>query len=111
MKTIILSETQEKKIVTQFLREEMINMGNKEELVQDWLTQHFKPIEVQSTNELSLPQITKAVSVLDTYGQMTKQFKSLEDVFYIAQTRFKNILSDKTERDNFLKDTINKWYN
>ena len=111
MKTIILNENKEKVLIEHILNEETTYMGDKEKLVKDWLTKHFKPIEVQSTDGLSLPSIDKAVAVLDTYGQITKQIKKLEDVFFIMQTKFKKILYDKKERDEFLKNTLIKWYN
>lgn len=111
MKTIILSEKQELSLIKKILTEETVYLGDKENLVIDWLNKHFKPMEIQSTDGLSLPKLDKAVSVLDTYGQMTKQLKSLDDVFYILQTKFKKILNDKKERDEFLSNTLNKWYN
>jgi calcineurin-like phosphoesterase len=55
--------------------------------------------------------IDKIVSILDTKKQLTKKFISIERVYYILQTQFKNILQDKKDRNQFLWDTLKKWYN
>lgn len=109
-KKIIISEKQGEMLLKRLIKEEITYMGDKEELVKKWLTKHFKPMEIQQKDALSLPTKGKAVSVLDAYGQLTNNLKSLEDVFYIMQAKFKKILSDKEERDKFLKDTLLKWY-
>lgn len=109
-KKIILTCEQEDKLFGHFITEETVYLGDKEELVKKWLSQHFKPIEVQGTDELSMPKIEKALSVLDAYGNVTNKFKSMDDAFYILQAKFKNILKDKKDRDDFLKDVLNKWY-
>lgn len=110
-KKIILSENKEHKLFEYIINEEITYLGDKEELVKKWLSKHFKPMEIQTTDELSLPKKGKAVCVLDAYGQLSGNLKSLEDVFYIIQANFKKILSDKKERDRFLWSTLNKWYN
>ena len=42
-----------------------------------------------------------------------EMYGGLSDVqlFYIIQDEFKNIISDKEARDNFLKQIIKDWYN
>lgn len=108
--TIILSENQEKKILSLIIKEEIVYLGDKEKIVMDWLNKHFKPMEIQTNDSLSLPKLDKAVSVLDSYGQMTKQLKNLEEVYYIMQAKFKKILYNKQERNQFLWEVLNKWY-
>lgn len=109
-KRIILTCKQEDLLFEHFINEETVYLGDKEELVKKWLSQHFKPMEAQDTDELSIPKITKAVAVLDAYGNISNKLKSMSDVFYILQAKFKNILQDKKDRDDFLKDVLNKWY-
>lgn len=110
-KKIILSEKKEQKLFENIINEEVTYLGDKEELVKKWLSQHFKPMEIQTVDELSLPKKDKAVCVLDAYGQLSNTLKTLDDVFYILQTKFKKILSNTKDRDNFLWSTLNNWYN
>lgn len=108
-KKIIVTCEQENILVKHFINEETVYLGDKEEVVKKWLSQHFKPIDVQDADELSLPKITRAFAVLDAYGNVSNNVKSAEDVFYILQAKFKKILNDKKDRDNFLKDVLNKF--
>jgi len=43
-------------------------------------------------------------------GLPTKDSAMFDDVFYRVQDQFKNIISDKNERDEFLKKAIKAWY-
>ena len=93
------------------LNEEAIYLGDKEKLVIDWLKSKFIPLDVQGKDDMLLPTLQPAANVLSAYGQMTDMNKSIEDVCYLTQMKFKTILSDPKERDEFLKQCINKWYN
>lgn len=110
MRRISINERQEQLLFSHLLNEEAIYMGDKEELVLDWLNSKFKPMDVQDVDELNLPRKGKAANVLDAWGQMTDTTKSLEDVFFILQSKFKHILSDKKERDDFFRECIKKWW-
>ena len=105
MKKIIINENKIPILVKSFLAEETVYLGDKKEMVVKWLQSHFQPIDVQKQNSLALPSKTRALIVLDANGQVTEQIKSIEDVFYILQTNFKKILSDRKERDRFLWET------
>jgi hypothetical protein len=41
---------------------------------------------------------------------LDQQLLTDKDLFYIAQDRFKNILGDRDERDDFLKNALINWY-
>ena len=110
MKTIILNENQMSFIIKQILKEEHVYMGDKEEVVKKWLDGHFKQMEMDIVGQNGLPIKQKVVSILDTNKQITKNIIDLKKLFFIIQTQFKNILSDKKERDEFLWQTLNKWY-
>lgn len=111
MKKIIINENKIPILVKSFLAEETVYLGDKKEMVVKWLQSHFQPIDVQKQNSLALPSKTRALIVLDANGQVTEQIKSIEDVFYILQTNFKKILSDRKERDRFLWETLVQWCN
>ena len=86
-------------------------MGDKEDIVKKWLDDHFKAMENETSDEMGLPKIEKIVSILDSKKQITQKLISLERVYFMLQTQFKNILQDKKERDEFLWSTLKKWYN
>ena len=109
MKTIILNEKQISLFLNK-LHEETVYMGNKEQIVNDYLNANFKAMEMDKMDDNGLPNKEKVVSILDTKKQITKNIITLKQLFYRIQERFKNILSDKKERDIFLWNTLNKWY-
>lgn len=111
MKRIVINEKQERFLFNTLLNEGATYLGDKEELVIDWLKSKFIPLDVQGQDDMSLPTIQRAANVLSAWGQMTDINKSIEDVFYLTQMKFKTILSDPKERDEFLKQCVNKWYN
>ncbi len=108
-KIIILSEKQERDLFENIINEEIAYLGDKEDLVLKWLNKHFKTVDMETTDNLTLPTTKKVVSVLDAYGQISNNIKTLEDVFFIMQTKFKKILSDKKDRDDFLRSVLKKW--
>lgn len=110
MKTIKITEHQEQTIIKSLINEELSYLGDKEEIVIKWLNNYFKPMENETFDDMGLPKVDKIVSVLDSKKQISKKLISLEKLFYILQTQFKNILQDKKDRDLFLWDTIKKWY-
>jgi hypothetical protein len=111
MKKIIISEKAEQLLYNMILKEEKTYLGDKENIVRQWLNDHFKPMENETYDDMGLPKIEKIVSILDTKKQITQKLITLERVFFMLQTQFKKILNDKKDRDEFLWETLNKWYN
>ena len=111
MKKIIINEKSEKHLFEHLMNEELSYMGDKKEVVKKWLDNHFKAMEQESTDEMGLPKIEKVVSVLDSKKQLTKRLIKLDMVYFMLQKQFQKILQDKKERDNFLWNTLNNWYN
>ena len=111
MKKIIISEQGEQHLLNVLLKEELTYMGDKEDIVKKWLDDHFKAMENETSDEMGLPKVEKIVSILDSKKQITQKLISLERVYFMLQTQFKNILQDKKERDEFLWSTLKKSYN
>ena len=55
------------------------------------------------------PENTEVVIMTGSNGKVLKTLSDVQ-LFYMVQERFKNILSDKNERDKFLKQVIKDWY-
>ena len=111
MKKIIISEKHEIFLYQSLVNEETSYLGDKEDVVIKWLNDHFKAMENEVNDEMGLPKIDKVVSILDTNKQLTKNIIPIERVYYMMQAQFKNILHDKKDRNQFLWDTLKKWYN
>jgi hypothetical protein len=110
MKKIIINERGEAALFKHLLNEEVTYLGDKEDVVTKWLNNHFKAMENETLDNMGLPQNNKVVSILNSQKQITTNIITLEKAFYILQAQFKNILHDKKERDTFLWNTLNKWY-
>jgi len=107
MKKVLLTEQQ---ILSTLLTEVYGGMGDKVGIVKDYLDKHFSRAKVSEMGENGRPQAKEVVIWLDDFNQPVKALTDVQ-LFYIVQDEFKNILSDKNERDEFLKDVIKSWYN
>lgn len=110
MKKIIISEKSEQMLLNYLLNEEVTYLGDKEDIIIKWLNERYLPMETETPNDMGDPQINKVVSVLDSKRQPTQKIISLKMVYFRLQAEFSKILQDKKERDNFLWQTLNKWY-
>ena len=110
MKKIFITEKSEQTLLKYLINEEITYLGDKEDIIMKWLSNRYLPMESETHNELGEPTINKVVSVLDSKKQPTQKMISLKMVYFRLQAEFSKILQDKKERDNFLWQTLNKWY-
>lgn len=110
MKRIIINEKKESNLL-QYLIKEEYNLSDKVLLVKKYLDDHFARADVSKLDDTSgKPTTEKVVAWLDDYKQLVKNITDVQ-LFYVIQDEFKNIITDKNERDNFLKQIIKDWYN
>jgi len=110
MKTIIIKESQENKIKESAVNEIYGGLGDKVKAVKDYLDNHFSRANATVMGKDGRPEIKQVVAWLDDYKQIIKTLTDVQ-LFYVIQDQFKNILSDKEERDKFIKQVIKDWYN
>ena len=110
MKKITITEKQEKKIRETAINEIYGGWGEKVKAVKDYLDKHFSRANSTIMGQNGRPENKQIVAWLDDYKQVVKTLTDVQ-LFYIVQDEFKNILSDKDERDKFLKQVIKDWYN
>lgn len=107
MRKVLLTEQQ---IAKNILTEMYGGMGDKVGVVKDYLDSHFSRAKVSEMGENGRPHAKEVVIWLDDFKQPVKALTDVQ-LFYIIQDEFKNIIADKAERDEFLKDVIKSWYN
>ena len=55
---IIINENQELKLYNYILKENAIYLGDKENIILDWLNDNFKPMDLYNKDEFGLPKRT-----------------------------------------------------
>ena len=108
MKRIIITEEANRNLIKRILQES--DYSAKVELVKKFLDKNFARGAYSSKNDDGTLQDSDIVVQLDSKHQPTKTILSDVQLFYIVQNKFKNILSNKKERDGFLKRVIKDWY-
>ena len=108
MKRIIITEEANRNLIKRILQES--DYSAKVELVKKFLDKNFARGAYSSKNDDGTLKDSDIVVQLDSRHQPTKTILSDVQLFYIVQNKFKNILSDKKERDGFLKRVIKDWY-
>lgn len=110
MKQIIINEDSEKVLCENAMITELFNgWGDKVKSVKDYLDKNFARANATIFGEDGRPKVEKVVAWLDDFKQVVKTLTDVQ-LFYVIQDQFKNILPDKTERDNFIKQVIKDWY-
>lgn len=79
-------------------------------LIKDYLDRGFKRGSVHTLGEDGFPAEINIVAMLGTDGSVLRNMTA-EQMFYLLQDRFKNILSDGKKRDRFIKKVLVDWYN
>jgi hypothetical protein len=103
----IITEHQEQLIINSLLSENL-DYGERRLYVKKFLDDNFKRGTIDRMDDNGDPSKYEVVVLLT---KDKKPVKTMTDkqLFYYLQSKFKNILPDN-ERDEFLKDTIKKWY-
>ena len=102
MKKIIINEHQETKLMETAINEMYGGYDSKVGVVKDFLDKNFSRANATIMGKDGRPEDKKVVAWLDNYKQVVKTLTDVQ-LFYVVQDQFKNILSDKEERDKFLK--------
>lgn len=103
---IIITESQESLLIQRLLMEAE---GDQNLIVFKFLDDNF--LRADYTQEVDgKPSKVNTVVWLDSNKQPYKTI-SIERLFYVLQEEFKNLTSDKEERDKRLKDIMNAWIN
>ena len=102
MKKIILSENGYKTINKAILQE---SYGDKVELVKKYLNSNFMRATFEKDGE------NVGIFVKLSNGLPTEKSYWKQDVLDILDKEFNNLVTDKKERDGFLSQLLDDWYN
>ena len=110
MKKIIISESMEQKLF-QYLINEAIAEGEKRLEVVKYLDDNFKRADKTILNKDGEQESSKLVVWLDNTTKQPFKTLTLENLYFMVQKKFQNIFGDKKQRNQFIWDTVNAWYN
>ena len=104
---VIITERQEQLLINSMVNEEL-DYGERRLCVKRFLDDNFKKGSIDRMDDDGNPSKYEVVVMLT---QDKKPAKTMTDkqLFYYLQSKFRDILPE-AERDEFLKDTIRKWY-
>ena len=104
---VLITERQEQILINHCLQEQ-IDYSEKRLLLKKFLDDNFQKGSIDVMNDNGEPSKTEVVILLT---QDKKPVKTMNDeqLFYYLQSKFRDILPEE-ERDEFLKDTIKKWF-
>lgn len=109
MKTIIISEEKMKVLEQAVIAETYGGMGELVGKVKDYLDKHFARAKSTVMGNDGRPNTDEVVAWLDDYKQVVKTLTDVQ-LFDVIQDEFKGIMTNKEERDKFLKQVIKDWY-
>lgn len=111
VKKIIISESQETLFLNAILDESLSNgdESNKVLMISKFLDQNFSRADTNVFDSNGYPVNKQVVAWLTPNKEPAKLLRS-DQLFYVLQDKFQNIIADKNERDDFLKKVIKAWY-
>jgi hypothetical protein len=108
MKTLILNEDKLNTLKSKIIEE---SYCDKVLLVKKFLDGNFMRGTIEKTGDDGTMKKTGIFIQLDDKHMPTQSRLAADGVFDMIQDKFKNILSDKNERNKFLVRLIKDWYN
>ena len=90
------------------MNEEISHISDKVLSIKDYLDNNFTKAD-NTTSSDGQPINQEIVVWLDKYKQPYKNMTDLQ-LFYAIQDKFKNIITNREIRDNFIKQVIKDWY-
>ena len=108
-KKIIITETQEQKLLEYLILEKNYPIEpSKVLLVKDYLDKNFKKGNLAEFGANGLPVNTPVVGLLNN-GQVVKNLTA-KQLFDVLEDEFRGMFSDKIQRSKFLAQVIKDWY-
>jgi hypothetical protein len=111
MKKIIISENKRGVLFSAILNESLTNGDESDKVlsVVKFLDGSFSRADENSYDDNGHPANKELVAWLTPKKEVAKLLTATQ-LFYVVQEEFKNLISDKKERDDFLKKVIKAWY-
>lgn len=110
MKTIIINENTERKLF-EMLINEGLGYSNKVNIIKNYLDNNFIKADIEQLNDKGDMEKQNIVIMLDSKREPTEHRLTLEQLYYKLQYKFQKIISNKNERNQFIWNVINDWFN
>lgn len=107
---ITITENQENALIMHVVNESY-GYANKVKIITNYLDNNFIKADVETLNDNGDMEKQNIVIMLDSKKEPTENRLTLEQLYYKLQYKYQNILSDKKERNIFIWNTINDWFN
>lgn len=122
MKKLIISEAQEKRLIS-LLNEETYQMPvsksankpytvnpDKVLIVKKFLDDNFQKGNIENVGPNGMPQKVRIVAMMSSNGDILKNMY-VDQVNDLLIEKFKNMFSDHSERELFMKQVLKDWLN
>ncbi len=108
-KTIIITEEDEQKIISDILLEAFYPKAEKVLVVKKYLDDNFARQDLDSIDDNGYPTKEKTVMWLSAQKQPLKTL-NMKELLRLLDDKFNNMISDDKDRRKFLKQIIKDWY-
>lgn len=111
MKRLIINESQEKLLISEFIFENKIYSVDTDKVLvlKKFLDNNFKRASMSQINNSGMPVNTPIVGMMDNRGNIIKNMSDRQ-LFDLMQDKFKNIYDNNIQRDKFIAQVIKDWY-
>lgn len=111
MRRIIITEEQEKIILSCILDEEKNFFVDTDKvlIIKKFLESNFKRASMQQTDKMGNPSTISLVGMLGPDGSVVRNLTDRQ-LFDYLQDRYKNIYTNNIQRDKFLAQVIKDWF-
>ena len=108
-KKIIITESQEQKLLEYLIMEERFPIQPQKVLiVKAYLDKHFKKGTLNQFGDNGIPQNIPVVGMLSN-GEVVKNLTA-KQLFDVLEDEFRGMFSNKIQRSKFLAQVIKDWY-
>lgn len=110
MKHIKIKEGDETKIISELISEAFYPNVDKVLFIKDYIDKNFKKQSLNDIDANGYPCSTPSVVMMSNNGQPIKTMEMKEFLLFLDD-KFRNMISDESDRKKFLKQVISDWYN
>ena len=93
------------------MQESIYGLSDKVNIIKKYLDNNFIKADYDSMDDNGDMKSNSLVIMKDTKQQPTQHRMTLEQLFEKLKYKYQNIITNKEERDKFLWQLVNDWYN
>jgi len=109
MRHIVISENKEDEIISGLISEAFYPNADKVLFIKKFMDKNFKRQNLDDIDTNGYPCTSPTVVMLSNSGQPLKTMQPSELLLFLDD-KFHNMISDESDRKEFLKQVIKDWY-